>query len=218
MKTGRLLLLIVSLLLAGSVSASIVQGEPHKIVSGDQSVAIGGYLSLGIGNTIIDKNNALLVQFRMAARVGHSLSLGIAGSGFSDRLYGLNHDRPGISPDGYCIEGGYGGLLLEPVFAPDFPVHLSFPVLIGVGGMAFTEYGEDDNRVDGEYDSDRVVLERAAYLVVEPGVELEFNLFRYLRMGAGLSHRFTTGITVEGQKEHLLNGLSGSVSLKFGIF
>lgn len=140
------MLLFAAILMAGPLSAQQMNDggdEPFTTVFGNQSNAVGGYISLGLGNTIINDNNAFFGQFRLAARLGHSFSIGIAGAGFSDWMYGLNHDRPGISPDGYNIEGGYGGLLLEPVFAPKFPVHLSFPILIGAGGVAFTEDREN---------------------------------------------------------------------------
>lgn len=221
MKTGIFSLLMAAMLIAGSVSAQQNYNENEelfKTVFGDQSNEVGGYISLGLGNTMINDNNAFLGQFRMAARLGHSFSIGIAGAGFSDWMYGLNEDRPGLSPQGYFVEGGYGGLLLEPVFAPKFPVHLSFPILIGAGGVAFTQDRENYDWEDWEYDSERFVLKSDAYFVIEPGVELEFNLARYLRMGAGVSYRFTSGVTMEGGKEYLLNGLSGSIHLKLGVF
>lgn len=215
------MLLFAAILMAGPLSAQQMnngEDEPFTTVFGNQSNAVGGYISLGLGNTIINDNNAFLGQFRLAARLGHSFSIGIAGAGFSDWMYGLNNDRPGVSPDGYNIEGGYGGLLLEPVFAPKFPVHISFPILIGAGGVAFTEDREAYDWEDWEYDTERFVLASDAYFVVEPGVELEFNLARFIRMGAGVSYRFTNAIDIDGKKEYLLNGLSCSVNLKLGVF
>lgn len=221
MKTGFLALIFTVALFTGSVSAQqevTGQDEPFRTVFGDQSNAVGGYISLGLGNTLINDNNAFMGQFRLAARLGHSLSIGLAGAGFTDWMYGLNNDRPALSPDGYYIEGGYGGLLIEPVFAPHFPVHLSFPIILGAGGVAFTEDRDGYDWDDWEHDSNRYVLESDAYFVVEPGVELEFNLSRFIRMGAGVSYRFTTAIDMDGRSEHLLNGLSGSVNLKLGVF
>jgi hypothetical protein len=221
MKTRIIMLLFAAILMAGPVNAQqINNGEEEQFftVFGNQSNAVGGYISLGLGNTIINDNNAFMGQFRLAARLGHSFSIGIAGAGFSDWMYGLNNDRPGLSMDGYYIEGGYGGLLLEPVFAPKLPVHLSFPILIGAGGVAFTEDREGYDWEDWEYNTERFVLASDAYFVVEPGVELEFNLSGFVRMGAGVSYRFTNAIDVDGRKEYLLNGLSCSVNLKLGVF
>ena len=227
MKTCFLPLILAVLISASTASAQQNQGlndESFSTIFGDQTPAVGGYISLGMGNTIINDNNAMLGQFRMAVRLDHSLSIGIAGSAFSDCIYGLNYDRPDLNPDGYYMEGGYGGLLIEPVFAPRFPVHISFPMLIGAGGIAFTgdndnyDWNSWDNWDDWDNDSHRYVIKSKAFLVVEPGIELEINLARFLRLGAGVSYRFTNGIRVENQSEHLLNGLSGAVNLKFGVF
>jgi len=217
--------IIISMILALTLTMGLVNaqvtgnstGEPFGTISGNQQ-AVGVYISLGIGNTIINNENAILGQFRLAARLGHGFSIGLAGSGFSDCIYGLNYDRPQLSTEGYYIEGGYGGLLLEPVFAPDFPVHLSFPVLIGAGGVSFTDSQEEYNWNDWEYEDNHTVLESKAFLVVEPGVELEFILSRFVRMGAGISYRFTNSIKVAGNREYLLNGMSGAINLKFGLF
>lgn len=221
MKTLILTLIVTATMLTGLVNAqneNTAGEENMQTVFGSNSNAVGGYLSLGLGNTMINDNNAMLGQFRLAARLGHSFSIGIAGNGFSDRIYGLNYDRPELSTDGYYIEGGYGGILLEPVFAPSFPVHLSFPVLIGAGGVAFCNDQEEFDWDDWEYDTENNVIDRAAYFVIEPGVELEFNLARYVRMGAGVSYRFTSGFKVMDEREHLLNGLTCSLNFKLGVF
>ncbi|NTW23623.1 MAG: hypothetical protein HGA37_02895 [Lentimicrobium sp.] len=213
--------IITSMILALSLMVGLVNAQDtgnSTVEPFSNQQAVGGYISLGIGNTIINNENALLGQFRIAARLGHGFSIGLAGSGFTDCIYGLNYDRPQLSPEGYYIEGGYGGLLLEPVFAPDFPVHLSFPILIGAGGVAFTESQEDYDWNEWEFEDNHYVLESKAFLVVEPGVELEFNLSRFVRMGAGISYRFTNSIAVGGKREHLLNGITGAINLKVGIF
>jgi len=78
--------------------------------------------------------------------------------------------------------------------------------------------GKEYNWNDWEYEDNHTVLESKAFLVVEPGVELEFILSRFVRMGAGISYRFTNSIKVAGNREYLLNGMSGAINLKFGLF
>ena len=34
-------------------------------------------------------------------------------------------------------QGGYGGFYFEPILLPKFPAHITLPVLIGVGGIAY---------------------------------------------------------------------------------
>ena len=45
-------------------------------------------------------------------------------------------------PLNYTLAGGYGGIFIEPILGGTKPVHVSFPVLFGVGGVTLIEnYG-----------------------------------------------------------------------------
>jgi hypothetical protein len=137
------------------------------------------------------------------------LTLGIAGSGFVNNLeldYGPGSVSSGLS-------GGYGGLLIEPILAPFSPVHLAFPIIIGAGGIAYV-----DRYYWSSHTYDPWVTDAAAFFVFEPGIELELNLVRFLRLAVGASYRLTSDIKMENAKSDALNGLTGSFSLKFGKF
>ncbi|MCI0522234.1 MAG: hypothetical protein L0Y37_01125, partial [Bacteroidales bacterium] len=41
-------------------------------------------------------------------------------------------------PD-FKLVWGYGGFIIEPIVAPMYPVHVSFPILIGGGGISYVE-------------------------------------------------------------------------------
>ena len=189
-----------------------------RTLIGNSPSSLGGYISFAMGNTSLNGHNALMGQMRLAARIDHSLSIGVIGTGFSDFFHGLNYDRKANIPEGYYIEGGYGGIFIEPVFAPHFPVHFSFPLMVGAGAVMLTEdtYGYDWN--DWEYQSDRQIIEIAPFVIVEPGVELEINLARYVRLSAGVSYKFTNSIQLDAGKEHLMNGLSVNGGIKLGVF
>jgi hypothetical protein len=90
--------------------------------------------------------------------------------------------------------------------------------MVGAGAVMLTEdmYGYDWN--DWEYQSDRSVIEIAPFVIVEPGVELEINLARYVRLSAGVSYKFTNAIKLDAGKEHLMNGLSVNGGIKLGVF
>ncbi|WP_062044393.1 hypothetical protein [Lentimicrobium saccharophilum] len=192
--------------------------SPVRTIFGDQPTALGGYISFGMGNAALKGHNAFAGQMRLAARINHSLSIGVAGTGFTDMIGGLNYDRLETIPDGYYIDGGYGGLLLEPVFAPDFPVHLSFPMLFGAGGVALTEDRNIYDWEDWEYDNERFAIEAAPFLILEPGVEMEINLSRFMRLGLMVSYRFTTAVRLDAGREYLMNGFHAGALLKLGVF
>ncbi|MCB8994446.1 MAG: hypothetical protein H6538_02440 [Bacteroidales bacterium] len=170
----------------------------------------GGYGSFGAGYTIIDGKDAATLTGRAAWIMGHSVALGFAGTGF------VNSFTPDVQPDRFInLTGGYGGLLFEPILLPRFPVHLSFPMIAGVGGIAYTSSYKPANSWD-YYDT--WVEDTQTYLIAEPGVELELNVLKFFRMSFGLSYRFTTDINWIYTGPDVLEGWNAGMSFKFGKF
>lgn len=171
----------------------------------------GGYGALSIGYTKIDARDALLMGGRGAWVIGHGFGLGMGGYGFlSDPVYNpvdeLNH----------ALAGGYGGLIMEPILFGWFPVHLSFPVLLGVGGVAHTSYSADWYDPYEYYDG--YVEDASAFFVAEASVELEFNMVRFFRLALFGSYRFTSDIILENTAADALRGWSAGMTFKFGSF
>ncbi len=161
----------------------------------------------------IDSKDAILIGARGAWVIGHGFALGFAGNGFLND-YSWN---PAIAGGrNVNLTGGYGGLLLEPIILPKFPVHISIPIVIGAGGIAYTS---TFNPYPYDYeDFELFVEDAAAYFVVEPGVELEFNVVRFFRLAVGGYYRFTSDIRMYDTPEDVLNGWSVGITLKFGKF
>ena len=217
MKTTLISLLLFVFVLSGVEAQEWLSGrtnEPRTIL-GNNPKAFGGYLSFHLGNAMLKNQDALMGQIRLAARIDHSFSIGVSGTLFSDYMNGLNFDRLENFPDGYYVEGCYVGFFIEPVFAPHFPVHLSFPIMVGLGGVVFTEEYWDD---EWEYQSGRYSSEASPFVVFEPGVDLEINLIRFIRLTLGASYRFTNAIQMDAGREHLLNGFTFNGGIKMGVF
>ncbi len=160
---------------------------------------ISGYDAFGAGASI-----ALIAN--------HGLAIGIAGKGFFTEPY---QGDLSFSTTKYNYSGGYGGLLIEPILFPKSPVHLSFPVILGAGGIAknvlYNYYYP--------YEYTQAEVENAdAFLVAEPGVELELNVARWLRLGLGCSYRFTTDLEPVVFDTKIMDGFTAGFSLKFGNF
>ena len=173
--------------------------------------SVGGYGELSVLYTAIDNRDAIIFGARGAALLGHSLAIGLCGSGFINdpKYYSTMTDQVSIT-------GGYGGLFFEPILFPRFPVHVAFPIMIGGGGVTaarFYEYNDYDDYYPEEVD---------AYFVVEPGIELELNITRFCRFSVGGYYRYATNVEmiIDGVTlpSDLLNGFSGGVNFKFGRF
>lgn len=176
-----------------------------------KGIAVGGYLGMTGKGTSLNGSAALLSGGEVAVVVGHKLNIGLAAYGLVTNVFSNYMDD---ESNRYFIDMGYGGLFLEPVFFSERLVHLSVPVTIGMGGAAINSsriYDYDDSYEYGLVSSD-------AFLVLEPGINVELNVCKIVRLGAGLSYRYVSDVQLIDHSNEDFSGLSGSVNLKIGWF
>lgn len=170
----------------------------------------GGYGAISLSYTEIENKDALMVGARGSWIMDHSLAIGLGGRGF---INDLDHHRWMDDDYNDNLAGGYGGIYLEPIIGPRLPVHVSFPVLAGVGGIA---------RIANEdYWGNRHLYDDTnedVFWILEPSVELEFNLTRHMRFAGTVAYRFTSEIEMENTDPDVMEGLSVGLILKFGKF
>ncbi len=206
------------LIFSFALSVNLVAQDEKQHMStlfGDRDGHIdhGGWAGLNFGYTQIKDNDTYIMGARGGWLINHRFTIGLAGNGFlSDRYY-LMLPPP---EEKVNLAGGYGGLFLEATILPFSPVHVTIPVIIGAGGVAYTTtHWRDDNWND--YNRD-YTLDSDAFFVLEPGIELELNLIRFLRFAVGGSYRFTSDISLIESNSDMLHGFNGHFSLKFGWF
>jgi hypothetical protein len=125
----------------------------------------------------------------------------------------------------------YGGLKLEYTPNPNAPIHVSFPLLIG-GGMARVDsasnyrdnFGGFGGR-DRDRNGSREINGRGTdFWVIQPGINIEANVIRFLKIYAGASYRLTPSVNTETitalptPTANQLSGLNVSAGLKLGLF
>lgn len=169
----------------------------------------GGYGALSFSYTQIDGKDAFLMGARGSWIIGHSFAIGLGGCGFINDLNSRNWLNNDLNSN---LAGGYGGLYLEPILAPRLPVHISIPVLFGVGGISKISDNRDWNNYVFDDSEDDV------YLVFEPSVELEFNMTRHLRLAGSIGYRFTSDIEMANTNPDILEGTNIGLILKLGSF
>ncbi len=176
------------------------------LFSGDRSN--GGYGAISFSYTQINGKDAFLMGGRGSWVIGHSFAIGLGGCGFmNDMNY---HDIHNMTINNN-LAGGYGGFYLEPIVAPRYPVHVSFPILFGFGGISRIAYDQQWDQIitNGQADS---------FMVIEPTAELEFNLTRHMRMAATFGYRFTSDIVMANTSTDILKGYNIGLIMKFGKF
>src|SRR5512145_303239 len=97
-----------------------------------------------------------------------------------------------VAQEDISLAGGYGGFFFEPVVFPKYPVHVSFPILIGAGGVAVVRDSDSDDDWEDDFKSEA----SDAFMVIEPGVEVELNITRFFKFCLGGYYRYTSEIEV----------------------
>ncbi|WP_306642685.1 hypothetical protein [Sanyastnella coralliicola] len=213
-------LLIACLLLTTALNAQVEtcignNGEMQTLFGGDRS--FGGFIGLGTKFTTLNDQGGMMLGGEINGVFGHSLNVGFVGYGLVTDVYGVNRDDDNQR---LYYEMGYGGLNIEPVFFSRRAIHFSAPVVIGAGGIGesrqrFIDIDEFDEDQDYDwpdfYNSD-------FFLVVEPGLQLEINLLRAVRLYGGASYRFVTDVDLPNTDVDRLGGISANFGLRFGWF
>jgi hypothetical protein len=170
----------------------------------------GVYGVLSTGFSLIDNRHTVLFGGRFGWLANHSVGIGFGGTGFMNEF----HYEPFLGRE-VSLAGGYGGIYIEPILFARFPVHLSFPVLCGAGGISYVSKESSMN--------DNLIEDSAAFLLIEPAAEVELNITRYCRLSMGASYRFPTSFDVgltgtPDARVGSIKGVSYTLSLKFGRF
>lgn len=184
--------------------------EIETLFSGQRS--LGFYGAFTIGYSQINNKDALVSGGRFAMIFNHSTAVGLAGYGFVNNLDGYRWYEDNILR--YSLAGGYGGIFVEPIVSGLRPVHLAFPVIFGLGGI-----GQVRNHYSGTWEPPYYDMpETDLFFIVEPGVEVEFNLARFFRTAATMSYRFTSNVELTGVDPEVMRGLMFGLTFKFGKF
>jgi len=173
----------------------------------------GGHLSLNVKGTEVYNEAALLVGGELVFTLNHALNIGVAGYGMPTRVK-YEEYGPNLIDDLY-LEMGYGGLFIEPVFFDQKVVHFTIPVLIGGGWSGLSNLSLHD--VD--YTGDQIFLfDETVFFVLEPGLNLEVNLAKNVKLTAGGSYRYVNGSDLRGVDDEELGGLTFGAGIRVGWF
>ena len=221
----RIILLIA---LALTFLAGTAQDEDAEFKTifnkGAGHISHGGYGAITFGYTQMNNKDVYMFGIKGGWLIDHNITIGMMGYGFTDE-FNYESDKNILKRN---ISGGYGGLLIEPIIAPHYPIHVTFPIMIGAGGVAYYErydngekskwYDCDNDWDDDDCDDYAREIDSDAFFIVEPGIEVELNIVKFMRLGIGGSYRWTSNVSMIDHNKDFLHGFSGNMSLKFGKF
>ena len=218
--------LIVFVVLTLLYTSSFGQTKEHKEKKPDEIMTIfgnsdvkskGGYGGFAMRYSIIDSKDVYMNGGMGAWIIDHNLAIGGVGYSFQTET---GYDEK--MNENYRITGGYGGLLFEPILLPKSAIHVSFPLLVGAGGIGY-RVNTENVKNEEEWEA----IDADAFFVVEPGAEIEINVVKFLRIGCGVHYRFTTNVKLDYENpdwgmittnQDLLHGFSFGLTFKFGKF
>ena len=173
----------------------------------------GGYLAPEIKVSNVHEDISMFLGGKLGFTFNEKFSIGMAGYGLVNnsnfpRLVSTNPDTYESTSIGF----GYGGLNLEYTIFSNKVVHFTIPVVLGAGGV--TLYEDNGNWMNNEWNE----IENSAAFVVEPGVTIELNLFKFFRVDLGASYRYVSGTELDYLTDEDLTDLSFNATFKFGFF
>ena len=171
----------------------------------------GGFGGPVVKLTSIRNQNAVMVGGRGGWIIDHSLLLGGGGYAVASEV---------DAPEGALsffegpldIEFAYFGFEMEYVVHPKSLGHFSFYTLIGGGAI---NYVKDVGPVTR---SNEQAGETNFVFVLEPAVNAELNVTTWFRLNAGASYRLVTRVSQPGLKDSDFNGMTATLTFKFGNF
>ncbi len=100
---------------------------------------------------------------------------------------------------------GYTGMMMGFNIMPTKVVHFSVPLFVGVGNI--------------ELDRDNIFVENSAFLLFEPGLQVEINVLQFMKIGLGGGYRLVNGTNLRNDiSDDDLTYWTGNFSLIFGKF
>jgi len=186
-------------------------------------IPLGYFIEMNAGYTKFGSENVFLPGINMGMILNHNWTVGLSGSfiGNPGNLYfeDIYHPESVSAMYGANLFGGYGGGLIEYTAFPKSVVHFSVPVMIGGGYFAYLDdyyFGNDFNYDYHNWDYN--TIDWTVCFVVEPGLKLEFNIVKMLRIGLSASYRYSPNFELVNTSADLINQFTGRFSIRFGRF
>ncbi len=186
--------------------------EVKSLLSKNNDLNAFGALDIKVGDLMSERG--LLVGAYGGFIINRRYLFGVAGYGLVTNVEfeGL---VPGQStPKQLNLHGGYGGIMIGGTIAPRELIHISIPIVLGAGSLEVVDKDFfTSNPADSEF-----TVENSVFFVAEPGIEVEFNITKYFRLGAGMTYRYISGTELENVKDEDISGTTAMISFRFGRF
>jgi hypothetical protein len=211
MKTILTIYTVLTLML---ISTFANAQEINTVFRGNGIRSSGGYGALTNKFTNIRGQAANLSGIYAGWYINHKLTLGVAGAALTNNIE-VPDQYSSVPGEKISYEYGQCGLMTEYVIASHRVFHVGVQLFSGAGFTA--QYQRHNWNKEDHFDEDNA-HDTNWFVVTEPGVNVEVNVFKWMRFCPGISYRAAFGSQGMGIKDKNINGTSLNLSLKFGKF
>jgi hypothetical protein len=198
-------------------SAHTYGQEIQTLIGGNAIKSSGGYGALTNKFTRINGEYANLAGVYGGWYINHKFLLGVAGAAVTNNIPVPDkfNTIPGVK---MSYEYAQFGLMTEYVLGSNRVIHVGFQLFSGAGlNTQYNRYDLDDDNDDDDFDDYRKNTDW--FFIAEPGINVEINVFKWMRFCPGISYRAAVGDgESSGLKGSDINGATLNASLKFGKF
>lgn len=172
----------------------------------------GGYGAVSFKTSNFKDKTLVMAGIRGAWIVNRTLAIGIDGYGIipTTKYQGID---PVDDSKEIRLQGGYGGLMLEPIFFSNEVVHITFPISAGAGWLGYEDPDNEDF-----WDNRDNLVDEDVFWYIEPGANLEVNIARNFRLNLGVSKRFTQDLQLVNTISDEFDEINYYLTLKIGGF
>lgn len=179
---------------------------------------LGLYFAPEIGVGQLNSTSAPIAGASMMVLFNKNLGIGVSG-----------HITGNPKNNNELLKLGYGGVKLEYTLKPNKKIHASIPLLIGAAyasndSLPYSNYRHID-RQSKDFEKNRYQHNGSQFFIIQPGVNIEANLMKYLKIFGGINYRLATktnngrtincGDTIAAKQ---VSGISATIGIKIGIF
>lgn len=201
--------IVVFLCVLVSCISTEAQSEKMQTLFNGNQVSSGGYGAVSSRFTTIRGKYTHMAGVYGGWYVNNRFMVGLGAAASTNNIRVPEEFSMNTNKD-MTWQYGQFGLMTEYVVASDKAAHLVFQLFAGAG---FTLQYDRNNWHHDDY---RDVYDQNWFTVVEPGVQVELNLLKWMRFSPGVSYRASFGSDGLGLSDKDLRGVSYHATLKFG--
>jgi hypothetical protein len=171
---------------------------------------IGGYIGVNGRVTTVNSLAAGLIDIRIAVVINNNWAFGYNTTG----LWNDRHLNKLVTDGVYHLMGSYQGVFIERILSINENLRYSISLLVGQGIVKY-EYCRSSIADRKWYEE---IIDQADYNLIEPTIEINYNILDKFWLGVNLGYNLTTTIRMMDTESDLLNSINGGLSIKYGLF